>query len=227
METNVKTINPKLALYETTKDDLIVRPLHIDSNFYVQNAEKPFLYKRVGCDLALVVYRIIKDNDEELVTERITQELAEKWEEELKISEEDIFNQALENTQNYAKARLYTNIFGIEQTPEREADFMATEFPKTKIKEEVILVTTKRKTNGAVVMFYPNIKERLAELLDGNYYVAFTSRHEAMVHKFGTIDVTSIKRNLTETNRIFGPDDTLTNQVWYYNIEDKTFRPVA
>ncbi|MBR6837132.1 MAG: hypothetical protein IKM72_14185, partial [Oscillospiraceae bacterium] len=141
--------------------------------------------------------------------------------------EDEIFTMALENTQNYAPARLYTNIFDIEHTPELEANFMADEFPKNIIRKDgALLVTTNRKTNGAIAMFYPGVKDRLADLLDGNYYIAFTSIHEAMIHREGTIDPVSIRRNVRETNRIFGPDETLTNEVWFFNKENGTFEEI-
>ena len=36
-------------------------------------------------------------------------------------------------------------------------------------------ITTTSQMNGAIAMFYPGVKERLAELFGGDYYVAFTS----------------------------------------------------
>jgi len=226
--TNTRAINviTKLNLdtHEEITKRLIVRPLNwFNLKEHFENI--PFLCRKVGKDLILAVYILLNDDRENglLQTKVLPLEIIEEWDKD----EDEIFALALENTQNYAPARLYTNIFDIEHTPEPEADFMADEFQRNKIRKDVtLLVTTKRKTNGAIAMFYPGVKERLAELLDGNYYVAFTSIHEAMIHREGEIDPITIRRNVRETNRIFGPDETLTNEVWFFNKENGTFEEI-
>lgn len=215
----------QLETYEDAKNRLIVRAINWNLQTRLLNDETPFLYRKIGKDMILAVY-ILFDDDQEigvLSTGVLPIALAEKWE----ADKDMIFDQAFENTQNYAQARLYTNIFDIEHTPEREANFLAEDFPANIIKKDgTLLVTTRRKTNGAIAMFYPKVKERIANLLDGNFYVAFTSIHEAMIHREGVIDPVSIRRNVTETNRIFGPEETLTNEVWFFNKENGTFEEI-
>ncbi|MBR3024651.1 MAG: hypothetical protein IKH71_09390 [Oscillospiraceae bacterium] len=225
--TNTREMNELMELnldVEEIKERLIVRPLNWH-NVKEHFENVPFLYRKAGKDMILAVYIVINDDKENglLQTGVLPLEIIEDWNED----EDEIFTMALENTQNYAPARLYTNIFDIEHTPELEANFMADEFPKNIIRKDgALLVTTNRKTNGAIAMFYPGVKDRLADLLDGNYYVAFTSIHEAMIHREGTIDPVSIRRNVRETNRIFGPDETLTNEVWFFNKENGTFEEI-
>lgn len=225
--TNTREMNELMELnldVEEIKERLIVRPLNL-LNVKGHFENTPFLYRRAGTDMILAVYIVINDDKENglLQTGVLPLEIIENWDED----EDEIFTLALENTQNYTPARLYTNIFDIEHTPELEANFMADEFPENIIRKDgTLLVTTNRKTNGAIAMFYPGVKERLADLLDGNYYVAFTSIHEAMIHREGTIDPVSVRRNVRETNRIFGPDETLTNEVWFFNKENGTFEEI-
>lgn len=225
--TNTREMNELMELnldVEEIKERLIVRPLNWH-NVKEHFENVPFLYRKAGKDMILAVYIVINDDKENglLQTGVLPLEIIEDWNED----EDEIFTMALENTQNYAPARLYTNIFDIEHTPELEANFMADEFPKNIIRKDgALLVTTNRKTNGAIAMFYPGVKDRLADLLDGNYYIAFTSIHEAMIHREGTIDPVSIRRNVRETNRIFGPDETLTNEVWFFNKENGTFEEI-
>ncbi|MBR3536260.1 MAG: hypothetical protein IKN85_10590 [Oscillospiraceae bacterium] len=225
--TNTREMNELMELnldVEEIKERLIVRPLNWH-NVKEHFENVPFLYRKAGKDMILAVYIVINDDKENglLQTGVLPLEIIEDWNED----EDEIFTMALENTQNYAPARLYTNIFDIEHTPELEANFMADEFPKNIIRKDgALLVTTNRKTNEAIAMFYPGVKDRLADLLDGNYYIAFTSIHEAMIHREGTIDPVSIRRNVRETNRIFGPDETLTNEVWFFNKENGTFEEI-
>ena len=76
-------------------------------------------------------------------------------------------------------------------------------------------------------MFYPGVKEKIAEMFDDSFYVAFTSIHEAMIHKKGTIEPSSIRRHVRATNRTFGPEDTLSDNVFFYNRENHSFTLVA
>jgi hypothetical protein len=105
---------------------------------------------------------------------------------------------------------------------------MSKDFKTRRLKpDNTALVTTSRKTNGAIAMFYPGVKEKLAEMFDDSFYVAFTSIHEAMIHKKGSIDPASIKRNVTETNRIFGPEDTLSDSVFFFDRKSGSFAAVV
>ncbi|MEI3413498.1 MAG: DUF5688 family protein [Blautia sp.] len=49
-----------------------------------------------------------------------------------------------------------------------------------------ICLSTARRTNGAIAIFLPGVARRLAELLEGDYFIVFTSIHEVMIHSVGT-----------------------------------------
>lgn len=220
-------IAEKFDSYAATKDILIVRPIHIDAEFYGKYEDMPFMYKPIS-DIALVVYGIVADKDGILNTVKLPMELIEKWEKENEIDEDDVFEQAMRNTEERYKAALYTNIFDIENTPILDCMLMENGYRVTELTDNTVaLITTMKKTNGAIAMWYSGVKEKISELYGGSsFYAAFTSIHEAMIHKAGTISVDSIRRNVTETNRIFGPHDTLSDKVWYYNAEDGSFTAI-
>lgn len=213
--------------YAATKDIIIIRPLHICDEFNRKYEESPFIYKAIS-DIALVVYAIVSDKDGVLNTVKLPAELADKWEKGNGISKDDIFEQAMKNTEERYKAALYTNIFDIENTPILDCMLMENGYRVTELTDNTVaLITTMKKTNGAIAMWYSGVKEKISELYGGSsFYAAFISIHEAMIHKAGTISVDSIRRNVTETNRIFGPHDTLSDKVWYYNAEDGSFTAV-
>lgn len=50
-------------------------------------------------------------------------------------------------------------------------------------------LSTSRKINGAVAVFLPGVAERIYDLLNSDFYIVFTSIHEAMIH-----NVESVKR---------------------------------
>lgn len=220
-------IAEKFDSYAATKDILIVRPIHIDAEFYGKYEDMPFMYKPIS-DIALVVYGIVADKDGILNTVKLPMELIEKWEKENEIDEDDVFEQAMRNTEERYKAALYTNIFDIENTPILDCMLMENGYRVTELTDNTVaLITTMKKTNGAIAMWYSGVKEKISELYGGSsFYAAFTSIHEAMIHKAGTISIDSIRRNVTETNRIFGPHDTLSDKVWYYNAEDGSFTAI-
>ena len=212
-----------LDTYEGIKDRLIVRPLNYDIN---ESKIEGCIYKRVD-DIALTVYAIVIDDRENgiLNTIKIPLEVVETWE---GVTPEEVYTNALENTAKYYSPRLYTDIFNIESAPFKECALMSNGYiVKELTPDRVALLTTDRKTNGAISAFLPGTLERISELYgNSDFYIAFTSIHEAMTHKKGSIEIENIKRNVTETNRIFGGDDTLSNLVWLYSAEDKTLTAV-
>lgn len=227
IENEVYKVIDRFDSYAATKDIMTIRPLHMDAEFQKKYEEIPFMYKPVA-DIALVVYVIVSDKDGILGTIKIPMELIEKWEKENGLSKEDIFNQAMKNTEERFKPALYTNIFDIENTPILDCALMDNGYRVTELTDNTVaLLTTTKKTNGAIAMWYSGVKEKISELYGGSsFYAAFTSIHEAMIHKAGTMSVDSIRRNATETNRIFEPHDTLSDKVWYYNAEDGSFTAI-
>ena len=227
IERDIHGVMEKFDSYAATKDILIVRPIHIDAEFYGKYEDMPFMYKAIS-DIALVVYGIVADKDGILNTVKLPMELIEKWENENETDEDDVFEQAMRNTEERYKAALYTNIFDIENTPILDCMLMENGYRVTELTDNTVaLITTTKKTNGAIAMWYSGGKEKISELYGGSsFYAAFTSIHEAMIHKAGTMSVDSISRNVTDTNRILGPDDTLYDNVWYYNAKDGSFTAI-
>ena len=212
-----------LDKYENIKDRLIIRPLSYDIN---ESKLEGNIYKRVE-DIALTVYAIVLDDRENgiLNTIKLPLNIIESWE---NVTPESVYEDAMKNTSNYYSPRLYTNIFNVETTPFKECALMSDGYTVKELNcDTIALLTTDRKTNGAIAAFLPGTLERIAELYgNSDFYIAFTSIHEAMTHKKGSINPESIKRNVTETNRIFGSDDTLSNKVWLYSAETKELTAV-
>lgn len=212
-----------LDTYKGIKDRLIIRPLNYDIN---ESKLKNVLYKRVD-DIALTVYAIVLDDRENgiLNTIKVPLNIIETWE---GITPEEVYTNALENTAKYYSPRLYTDIFNIETAPFKECALMSKGYTVKELNTDTVaLLTTDRKTNGAIAAFLPGTLKRISELYgNSDFYLAFTSIHEAMTHKKGSIEPESIKRNVTETNKIFGGDDTLSNKVWLYSAETKELKAV-
>ena len=222
IESNASDVLDSFSDYQRIKGRLIIRPLNYTAHKGRLNG---YVYRVIG-DIALVLYVVVMDDEANSVlnTTKVPSEIAEQWD----ISREDLFSETMVNTMKFSPARIYTNILAIEDTLDSESALMEPGFIKKHLSDNAIpLVTTARKTNGAVSLFYPGVKEKIAEMFDGSFYVAFTSIHEAMLHKTGSHSPESIKRHLVATNRAFGSAETLTSEVYYYNKDTKEFTVCA
>lgn len=205
---DVKFVIDRMEFYDLIKDRLIIRQLNYNNNKI--NLED-YVYDTFG-DIALVLYAVI-DDEESLHTVKIPYDIFKKWNLDKKV----VFTAAMDSTKKSAEARIYTDLRSINGDGMDINDNVILE------SSAIPMITTTRKTNGAIAMFYPGVKEKIAEMFDDSFYVAFTSIHEAMIHKKGTIEPSSIRRHIRATNRTFGKEETLTEEVYYYDKDNNSF----
>lgn len=218
---NIYDKTKTLMNYDTAKNRLFVRLLNCDRNADVL---KNVVHKTLG-DIALTVCAIVDDNREDLISTKILKFMVKKWGK----TETDIFNEALENTYRATPPRIYKleeMIFNREYTGD---SFMES------CDEDVIskdgmgnCLSTTIKTNGAVAVFLPGVAEHLAELLNSDFYMAFTSIHEVMIHNAKKVDPEDLKSVLTDTIRETIPEeDYLTSRIYKYNRRTHKFECVT
>ncbi len=218
---NIYDKTKTLMNYDTAKNRLFVRLLNCDRNADVL---KNVVHKTLG-DIALTVCAIVDDNREDLISTKILKFMVKKWGK----TETDIFNEALENTYRATPPRIYKleeMIFNREYTGD---SFMES------CDEDVIskdgmgnCLSTTIKTNGAVAVFLPGVAEHLAELLNSDFYMAFTSIHEVMIHNAKKVDPEDLKSVLTDTIRETVPEENyLTSRIYKYNRRTHKFECVT
>lgn len=212
--------------YSEVKDRILIKPAFINKRFTDEAEHRPFVYlnRNSNSDVALVPHVIVSDDDSRLMTVKISKDTAEHWEQNEGIDVYDIYMDGMKNTAERFKPMVSASVFDVK---EHAQSLMQVEC----ITSDTFLVTTDGNRNGAIAMWYAGVRRHISHLLgDTNFYVAFTSKNEAIIHKEGTISVESIRRNIRETNRIFGDADTLSNEVWKYtagpNFMKATFAPV-
>ena len=205
---DIKFVIDRMEFYDLIKDRLIIRPLNYNNN---KNNLEDYVYDTFG-DIALVLYAVI-DDEESLHTVKIPYDIFKKWNLDKKV----VFTAAMDSTKKSAEARIYTDLRSINSDGMDINDNIILE------SSTIPMITTTRKTNGAIAMFYPGVKEKIAEMFDDSFYVAFTSIHEAMMHKKGTIEPSSIRCHIRATNRTFGKEETLTEEVYYYDKDNHSF----
>lgn len=79
-------------------------------------------------------------------------------------------------------------------------------------------LSTSIRTNGAVAVFLPDVAQRIADLMDDDFYIVFTSVHEAMIHPKRMFCPEDLERILKETLKEATPDeDFLSDEIYYYD----------
>lgn len=169
---------------------------------------------------------ILDDNREDLISTKVLKSMVKKW----RKTETDIFNEALENTYRATPPRIYKWEGILRDEPYAGESFMNDEdvCDLDKSFSGNILSTT-RKTNGAVAVFLPGVAEKISELLDSDFYMVFTSIHEVMIHSTGSgVDLKDLKLVLQDTLREATPSsDYLTEKIYKYNRRTHKFECVT
>lgn len=218
---NIYDKTKTLMNYDTAKNRLFVRLLNCDRNADVL---KNVVHKTLG-DIALTVCAIVDDNREDLISTKILKFMVKKWGK----TETDIFNEALENTYRATPPRIYKweeMIFNREYT----GDSFMESCDEDVISKDAMgnCLSTTIKTNGAVAVFLPGVAEHLAELLNSDFYMVFTSIHEVMIHNAKKVDPEDLKSVLTDTIRETVPEeDYLTSRIYKYNRRTHKFECVT
>ena len=213
----VDAITAHITDYSFIRERLIIRPINYTDNRYEL---KDCIYERIG-DIALVLYVLLYESEEMgFGTVKVQKRIFDQWEKE----REEVWEEALVNTNVWAPPRLYVKQEELFNPPYTTGAFMAINsnidsigrfFPP--------VVTTTKKKNGAIALFYPGVQEKLAELCGGSYYIAFTSIDDMRIHPDGTMNPRQILQSLKDVNKGFNqPEDILSRKVFFYDSEKKS-----
>ena len=204
-----------LSSYETALPHLMLRPLN-----YVDHRSDlvKHVYVTVG-DIALVLYFVVSDHDGQLNTTKVPADRFRDW----GTDKETVIRNALLNNVLQAQPRLYTDVKDMEHPPLSKGAFMAIDAPVESLPRRGAVVTTTRKINGAMALFYPGAQERIAALCQDDYYVVFTSTSEAWVHPKSASSPKSLLLRLKENNKAF-PGTLLSRKIFLYERSEKLLK---
>lgn len=215
-----KTI--ELMDYDTAKSRLFVRLINYDKN---ANILRNVVYKTFG-DIAFTVYAIVDENEYGIVSTKILKFMVKKWDK----NEDDIFNEAIKNTYYLTPPRIY-KWEGVLCDESYAGDSFMNDEDVCDLDKSFNgnILSTTRKTNGAVAVFLPGVAERIAELLDSDFYMVFTSIHEVMIHSIGSgVDPKDLKLVLQDILRKVTPSSNyLTEKIYKYNRRTHKFECVT
>ena len=181
----------ELMDYDTAKSRLFVRLINYDRNADIL---RDVVHKTLG-DIVFTVYAIVDENEFGIVSTKVLKSMVKKWDK----NEDDIFNEAIKNTYYLTPPRIYKWEGVLCDESYAGESFMNDEDICDLDKSfSGNTLSTTRKTNGAIAVFLPGVAERIAELLDSDFYMVFTSIHEVMIHSTGSgVDPKDLKLRFT------------------------------
>lgn len=217
----------KLQNYDAAKTQLFVRLVNRDRYAVDLNDA---IRKDVG-DIALVVYVRISAEENCVTSTKVREAMLNYWRKDHpELNTNDIFDEAIANTYRMTPPRIYKweeMIFNREYT----GDSFMESCDEDVISKDAMsnCLSTTIKTNGAVAVFLPGVAEHLAELLNSDFYMVFTSIHEVMIHSVKSgVDPKDLKLVLRDTLREVTPSsDYLTEKIYKYNRRTHKFECVT
>lgn len=211
----VGKISPLVEIdnFEKICSRLIVRPLNYKTHAEQLNMG---IYDRVG-DIAIVLYIFIGSAKGQYVSSMVPLRVFSGW----KQKKGKVMKIALKNTYDLFPPRIFDLFFLGGAEEDMYCAFMEKEtLPMDTEGSRGIFITNTVQINGAASLFLPGVAKKLGELLDSDYYIAFTSVHEAAIHKIGTVEVEVIRSSLIGMNEELDvEEDFLSEQVYWYNRE--------
>lgn len=217
-ELNVDDLPVIISDYEKVKSRLFVRAVSIDQH---GSELKDIVYRQIG-DIALVLsYMISNPTDSEIASTKIQQRFFDCWHK----SKDEVFDAAFANIYATTPPRLYIWESLLLNPSMPGKDFMNSDEPDLFSKAVTgNCISTTTRTNGAIAVFLPGVAKRISECLDDDFYIAFTSIHEAMIHAVNTISVEVLQDVLTETiNDTVDDDEFLSYRIFKYSRDAQKF----
>lgn len=202
--------------YVQHRANLILRPMSMER---CREELTNCIYWSFG-DAALVLYLLVYDDQENFVSMKLERSITEKWGKRDAV----LLTGALLNCSLRMPPRLYYAQDELRYYDERGGIFMpGEEGIPIKINRWDALqggigyrLTTTRRFGGAVALFYPGVKERLAELFGGDYYVAFVSVNEAKLFPVRHKSLADLQAELEHNNALLENRSFLTGRVYRY-----------
>ena len=200
--------------YQKIKKYLFVKPLNKkEHSLEMEDA----VHEDVG-DIACVLYMMLSNTNEYFCVKIKNQHL-KQW----KMTKEAVMEEALKNTCQMTPPFIYTN--GKNKSGGSFMDNGAFCLSKSD-KVMGVQLCTNAKENGAVSVFFPGVLQRLAQLMESDLYILFTSRNESSIYSVNESNLEDIKDELhimeTDYDNGIWYEDSLSEELYYYSrIEDK------
>ena len=170
-------------------------------------------------DIALALYLSLNQSRDHCAGIGVGNRLLDFWGK----SFEEVFPQALANTAALSPPRIFRLEKMLQDAQCEGEEFMG--LAQIDIGPFGLCISNRDKVNGAVVVFLPGVASQLSQILGGDFYLAFTSVHEVMVHPAASIDPEQLQQIQRETiEEATRPEDFLTDRLYVYEKENAMIR---
>jgi hypothetical protein len=142
--------------------------------------------------------------------------------EQLGVDRNELFINAMESAVSYDRATL-TDMTQALFSPDKENLLDRTEPLEPMEVGGMYVLTTESGNLGASALFYPDVKEKAAEMIGSGYYVLPSSIHECIiVPDTGNINAEDLGAMVKDVNSTqVAPDEVLSDNVYFYDREEK------
>ena len=197
--------------YEQIRSRLFIRAINYDKD---KDQLEHCVYRRTG-DIAQTLYVRAGARGDTVTSGKIPKSMIERWGRK----EAEVFDAALLNTFFMTPPRLYKWEEMLSDPSYKGENFMG--MMKTGVLSkgpEGNCISTTEQTNGAVAAFMPGVLPRIADLLESDLYLAFTSIHEVMVHSADSVSPDQIRKVLESTiDECTDDEEFLSKNVFFYD----------
>lgn len=192
------------------KDCIIMQLVNQEWNeeFLKTIPNRPFL------NLAIIYRVVIYDKDGKWSGIIVTNDIMNEW----KLTEKELYEIAWKHTRDTMNFGL--KYFTEVSSTDKELNKQLEDFNK-----RIRFLTSENMQFGAVVMLYPDILEMTAEKLGGSFAIIPSSVHELIVLKEEKDEAKnwrSIVRSINGNPEVISAGDKLSDDIYYYDAEEKT-----
>ena len=208
---------PKMDSYEEVKNKLILRPVNYEIR---KEGIENVPYIGIG-DIALALYVEVWHSGGYYYTTKVLKDNLKTWGKDAK----EVISAAMNNTKKKYPPAVHSVDFEMKEGfPVHEIKDFFGDCECDFDEKYGCILTNELEVNGAIAAFYPGVMKKVAERMGDDVYLAFTSMHEAQIHRARNTEFCSIEKALMETNRACNTDDEiLTNKVYCYSLEKQCF----
>lgn len=148
-------------------------------------------------------------------TTKVTGEMQRQW----GISAEELERIAMKNTIEKKEAFLQPMLISMIDFRQCEVNYLQEEnLPG----DSMFVLTNKDKCFGAAALIYPEVKERIADMIGGDYTILPSSVHECIILKETSMDNYTLGKMVREVNRTSVDEkEWLSDCAYRYYAEDR------
>lgn len=220
----------RLMEYESIKDQLFIRVNNAEMNAEVLQTVPHTRYE----DLALTYHIVADIGGDSVASTIVTNNLLEQY----GVTKEQLHEDAMKSSPNLFPAR-------VEAMGEVIKRMMMDDMFASGMDEEMMnammmdmppvddtpmtVVTNENSVNGAAVLFYPGQMDKIAEKLEGDFFILPSSVHESLViPDDGNFHYPELKAMVQEVNSTqVLHAERLSDEVYHYDSKDKVFEKAA